>query len=331
MSASRETYHDVTLALATPAARWRPPSRHLLVTAALLVAILLVLGFIAPNFFRYNNITNVLLQTSLLGSLALGMSVVMIVGGIDLSLPANMAMSAIFGALYMKATGDWMIGSLIMMGVGATIGAINGMAVAWLKMIPFVVTLAMMTVVSGTAVWITNSLSISQLPPAFLDLLSTKPIANISVTVIVVAIITMFVAVLMRSSIAGRWAYAVGINEKAARIARVPISRVVLLSYVFSGLMAGITAILLTTRLGAASANMGNDGVVLDIVSACVVGGISIYGGSGRVAGALFGALLITVLSNTLNLVGVSFYLGLVIKGVVIIAYVAADRRRVRS
>jgi len=99
--------------------------------------------------------------------------------------------------------------------------------------------------------------------------------------VIVVAIITTTVAVLMRSSIAGRWAYAVGINERAARIARVPISRVVLLSYVFSGLMAGITAILLTTRLGAASANMGNDGVVLDIVSACVVGGISIYGGSG--------------------------------------------------
>jgi ribose/xylose/arabinose/galactoside ABC-type transport system permease subunit len=311
--------------------RWPLPSRQVMATVALLLVILVTLGFIAPNFFRYTNITNVLLQTSLLGSLAIGMSVVMIVGGIDLSLPANMAMSAILGALYMKATGDWIVGSLIMIAVGTAIGAINGMAVAWLKMIPFVVTLAMMTIVSGTAVWITNSLSISQLPKAFLDVFGSRPIANISVTVIAVALIAAVVAVLMRSSVAGRWAYAVGINEKAARVARVPISRVVLLSYVFSGLMAGITAILLTTRLGSASANMGNDGVVLDVVSACVVGGISIYGGSGRVVGALFGALLITVLSNTLNLVGVSFYLGLVIKGAVIVAYVAADRRRVRA
>ena len=128
----------------------------------------------------------------------------------------------------------------------------------------------------------------------------------------------------MRSSIAGRWAYAVGINERAARVARIPIGRVVLGSYVFSGLMAGLTAILLTARLGSASANMGNDGMVLDIVSACVVGGVSIYGGSGRVPGALFGALLITVLSNAMNLIGVSFYLSLVIKGAVIIAFVAA-------
>ena len=92
--------------------------------------------------------------------------------------------------------------------------------------------------------------------------------------------------------------------------------------------MAGVTGILLTARLGAASANMGNDGMVLDIVSACVVGGVSIYGGSGRIFGALFGALLITVLSNAMNLIGVSFYLSLVIKGAVIIAFVAVDGRR---
>jgi len=149
---SRETYHIATLARVTPAARWRLPSRQVLVTAALLVASLLVLGFIAPNFFRYNNITNVLLQTSLLGSLAIGMSVVMIVGGkIDLSLPANMAMSAILGALYMKATGDWIVGSLIMMGPVPASGR-QRMAVAWLKMISLRRDSSMMTVVSGTAV-----------------------------------------------------------------------------------------------------------------------------------------------------------------------------------
>lgn len=312
-------------AVSTP--KWRP-SRQLLTTLAILIATFVVLAIIAPNFFRYNNITNVLLQASLLGVISIGMAVVLIIGGIDLSLPANMAMSAILGALYMKTTGDWVTGSLIMVAVGAAIGLVNGFAVAWLKMIPFVVTLAMMTVVSGTSVWITNSLSISQLPQTFLDVLGARPLFNIPLTVFFVVIFAVLVALMMRSSIIGRWVYAVGINEKAARVARIPIRVVVLLSYVFAGAMAGVTAVLLTTRLGAASANMGNDGMVLDIVSACVVGGISIYGGSGRVSGALFGALLITVLSNAMNLMGVSFYLSLVIKGAVIIAYVAADRRR---
>ena len=303
-------------------------SRQVIVSAVILAALLLILWIEAPNFFRYNNIVNVLLQSSLLGMMAVGMAVIMIVGGIDLSLPANMAMSAVVGAFYMKATGDWGTATLIMMGTGILIGLVNGIAVAKLKMIPFVVTLAMMTVVSGTTVWMTNSLSISQLPDGFLEVFGARPFFRIPITVVIVAILSLLVAMLMRSSVPGRWAYAVGINEKAARVARVPISRVVMGSYIFGGLMAGLTAILLTARLGSASANMGNDGVVLDIVSACVVGGISIYGGAGRVGGALFGALLITVLSNAMNLIGVSFYLSLVIKGAVIIAFVAADSRR---
>jgi ribose transport system permease protein len=196
-------------------------------------------------------------------------------------------------------------------------------------MIPFVVTLAMMTVVSGTSVWITNSLSISQLPQAFGDVFASRPVASIPTTVLIVAVVAVVLSVAMRSSIIGRWMYAVGINERAALIARIRTRRVILASYLFSGVMAGLTAIFLTARLGSASANMGNDGMVLDIVSACVVGGISIYGGAGRVAGALLGALLITVLSNAMNLVGVSFYIGLVIKGVVIVAYIAADPGRV--
>lgn len=304
------------------------PSSQTIVSILILAAILLLLGLYAPNFFRYNNILNVFLQAALLGMLAIGMAVVMIVGGIDLSLPANMAMSAILGASYMKATGDWLGAPFIMAGAGTLIGLVNGLAVARLKMIPFVVTLAMMTVISGTSVWMTNSLSISQLPEGFLDLFGARPLFRIPITVVIAAVFGIIVTILMRSSIAGRWAYAVGISEKASRVARIPIAHVVLGSYVFAGLMAGLTAILLTARLGAASANMGNDGVVLDIVSACVVGGISIYGGSGRISGALFGALLITVLSNAMNLMGVSYYLSLVIKGVVIIAFVAADGRR---
>lgn len=310
----------------------RPALRDLIlhrqvVTGLILVGLLTMLAIEVPRFFLYNNIVNVLLQSAMLGILAMGMAVIMIVGGIDLSLPANMALSAISGAFYMKATGDWLGAAAIMILVGMALGAVNGFAVAALKMVPFVVSLATMTMVSGTAIWITNSVSISQLPEAFVDVFSARLIFRIPVAVVVAALVVAGLSLFMRSSRLGRWFYAVGINERAARIARVPIVRVVFASYLFGGLAAGLTAILLTARLGSASANMGNDGMVLDIVSACVVGGISIYGGAGRVAGALFGAVLITILTNAMNLMGVTYYLGLVIKGAVIIAFVALDRR----
>jgi ribose transport system permease protein len=293
----------------------------------LLIGLLIVIDVYAANFFRYHNIVNVLLQVSLLGLLTIGMTIVMIVGGIDLSLPANMAMSAVLGALYMKSHSDWIVGVVIMVTAATAIGFINGFAVARLKMIPFVVTLAMMTVLSGSSVWLTNSLSISQLPDSFVDFFELKLLFGIPVTILIVAAVAAIASVLIRSSVFGRRAYAVGINSRAAQIARIPVERVTLTCYVLSGLMAGLTAVLLTARLGSASANMGPDSMVLDIVSACVVGGVSIYGGSGRISGALFGALLITVLSNAMNLIGVSYYLSLIIKGVVIVTFTAVDRR----
>jgi ribose/xylose/arabinose/galactoside ABC-type transport system permease subunit len=294
----------------------------------LLVGMLVLIDIYAPRFFRYQNLVNILLQVSLLGLMTIGMTVVMIAGGIDLSLPANMAIGAVLGAMYMKSGGNWIVSCFIMVAVGVLVGLVNGIAVSRLKMIPFVVTLAMMTILSGSAVWLTNSLSISQIPNSFLSLFDASPIFGIPMTIWLGAAVTVAATVLMRSTVYGRWVYAVGLNTRAARVAGVPVERVVLMSYVISGLMAGLTSILLTARLGSASANMGNDGVVLDIVSACVVGGVSIYGGSGRVPGAVFGAVLITVLSNAMNLIGVSYYLSLIIKGAVIIAFIAIERRK---
>jgi ribose/xylose/arabinose/galactoside ABC-type transport system permease subunit len=299
--------------------------------AVLLVGILVLIDIYAPRFFRYQNLVNILLQVSLLGLMTIGMTVVMIAGGIDLSLPANMAIGAVLGAMYMKSGGNWMVSCFIMVAVGVLVGLVNGIAVSRMKMIPFVVTLAMMTILSGSAVWLTNSLSISQIPNSFVSLFDASPIFGIPMTIWLGAAVTGAATVLMRSTVYGRWVYAVGLNARAARVAGVPVERVVLMSYVISGLMAGLTSILLTARLGSASANMGNDGVVLDIVSACVVGGVSIYGGSGRVLGAVFGAVLITVLSNAMNLIGVSYYLSLIIKGAVIIAFIAIEGRTGRA
>jgi ribose/xylose/arabinose/galactoside ABC-type transport system permease subunit len=297
---------------------------RLITTIVVFSLVLGLLAALAPSFFRLNNLINILVQTSTLAVLAIGMSFVMIGGGIDLSMPANMAMSAVLGALYMRGGHDPVTGSAVMILSGVTIGVLNGVAVAYLRMIPFVVTLATMTITKGACIWLTNSVSIAGLPESFGDVLLARPL-GVPVAVVVTIALTLLASTALSFTVLGHWLYAVGVNDRAARVARVPIERVTAISYVVSGLAAGVAAVLLAARLDSASANMGNDGVVLDIVSACVVGGISIYGGTGRAYGAALGALLITIVSNALNLMSVSFYLSLIVKGIVIIGYVALD------
>lgn len=297
----------------------------------LLAVVLAYLVAFAPNFFRPANLLNILVQASALGLMAIGMTLVMVTGGIDLSLPANMALGSVLGGLYMREGGGLVVGCLIMVVAASLVGSVNGMAVAYLHMTPFVVTLATMTMLGGATVWLTNSRSVAGFPERFFDLFLARP-GGIPVAVLVLIGVTLAASVLVASTVYGRWLYAVGINRRAARVARVPVRRVVGISYALSGATAGVAAVLLTARLGSASANMGNDGVVLDIVSACVVGGVSVYGGAGGPLGAVLGAVFITVISNSLNQLGVSYFVNLVIKGVVIIGFISLENliRRAR-
>ncbi|GLS19655.1 sugar transporter permease [Labrys miyagiensis] len=290
----------------------------------LLGAIAVVLVLFAPNFFKIQNGINIIVQASTLGILAIGMAFVMIGGGIDLSMPANMALAAVLGAMYMAAGFNPLVGTLVMIVSGIAIGLLNGFAVAYLRMIPFVVTLAMLTVVTGVTIWVTNSVSVAVNSDAFYSVFLAS-LYRIPVSVAVLIVCGTIATAIMSATVYGRWLYAVGINREAARVARVPIQVVMGASYAFAGLMAGLTAVLLTARLGSASAAMGSDGVVLDTISACVVGGISIYGGVGRPLGAIIGAILITLISNALNMLGVSYYFSLMIKGAVIVLFIFAD------
>jgi ribose transport system permease protein len=301
-----------------------------LISLALCVIVLGLLWFYAPSFFKLNNFINILVQSSILAVMAIGMAVVMIGGGIDLSLPFNAALSAVFGALYMRATGDAVGGPLVMIASALVIGTFNGFAVAYFWMIPFVVTLAMMTVTNGAAVWLTNSISIADIPDAFVDPFFARYL-GIPLTIYIAAFVFIGAHVLMSMTVFGRWLYAVGINPKAAKVARIPGTRVVAISYTFAGLMAGIGAIMLTGRLASASSNLASPTLVLDVVSACVVGGISIYGGVGRIYGAVFGAVFMTLLSNALNAAEVTVYVNQMVRGAIIIGFVALDRFTTRE
>jgi ribose/xylose/arabinose/galactoside ABC-type transport system permease subunit len=300
------------------------PSRRTMLLIALLVLTLGALFEFAPHFFTVRNVTNVLVQSSTLAMLAIGMSFVMIGGGIDLSTPANMAFCAVMGAFALRAGSPFVICALVMIVTGAAIGAFNGFAVGYMRMIPFVVTLATMTIVTGLTIWVTGEISVPIVSDSYLGIFGASW-GRVSISVPALAIVAMLATIVMSSTIYGRSLYAIGINAEVARVARVPIRRVAFISYLVAGAMAGLTAVFLAARLGSASAAMGGDGVVLDVISACVVGGVSIYGGVGRPLGAVVGAVLIALIANAMNMLGVSYYFSLMAKGTVIVAFIFVD------
>jgi ribose/xylose/arabinose/galactoside ABC-type transport system permease subunit len=299
-------------------------SVQLLVGAGVFAVVLLFMLLKSPVFFLPGNLTNVLIQASMLAILATAMTVVMVGGGIDLSLPANMALAGIVGSMTMIQFNNVPLGCAVMMLASVLVGAINGFAVAYLRMIPFVVTLATMTMGAGLSIWLTNSVSISEQPTAFFDILLARPL-GVPISVVVMFAAVAAIQFILLATRFGFQLYAVGTNIAASRISRVPVRRVLFTTYLIAGLLAGIAAVVVTARLGSASANVGNDSVTLDIITACVIGGVSIYGGVGRPIGALVGAIFVLVLGNVLNLLGISFFLGLMLKGVIIIVLVASD------
>jgi ribose/xylose/arabinose/galactoside ABC-type transport system permease subunit len=316
-----------------------------------LVIIAIILAIKTPHFGTFQNITNVLEQSSTLVIMAIGMTCVLIVGGIDLSLPAMMALSAVVGVIFLRATSgaidpvtQKLIGAAVlpnpvlraflavavMIVVGMAIGAINGFAVSYLKMVPFVVTLAMQFVCLGAATWLTKSVGIQidyNLNGFFVDL-TQKRIDYVPIDILYAIIFVVIAYLFMRRSYLGRWLYAAGTNAKTSRISGIPTQKVIMAAYIVSGLTAGIAATITSARLLSASSLIAGENAVLDIVSSAVVGGVSIYGGSGSPIGAALGAVLIGLISNSMNMQRVSYDLTLMIKGLFILAFIYVNSFR---
>lgn len=288
-----------------------------------LIVVFVVISLLVPYFLTASNILTVLLQTASLAILAIGQAAVLILGGIDLSMPGVTALGAILGAMYMRSGGNLVVGGLVMILVPTALGFINGLSVSYFKMIPFVVTMAMQAITIGAATMITNQISIS-VPDKFCDAVLTK-LGGISLPIIIVLIITLFLQFILIKTYYGRWLYATGTNIRTSKVSGVPTKKVVLAGYTFAGLMGGVAAIIMTSRLYAASPQMGKDSVAMDIIASAAVGGVSTMGGVGTAVNAVVGAIIITLISNVMNMANVSYYLTLVIKGIIIVTFVAID------
>ncbi len=287
-----------------------------------------VLAVLSPHFLTADNLLNVTLQASITAIIAVGMTFVILSGGIDLSVGSVVAMAGVLGALGAKGSPAVLaplVAVVLAVAFGAASGGLAGLLVTRFRVAPFIATLALMTIWRGAAFMTTNGRPVWELPPSFAALGGGRLLGVPAPTWIMVLVYTV-AHVVLRHARFGRHVYAVGGNAEAARLAGIRTRRVLGAVYVACGALAGLSGVLLASRMNSGQPNAGLM-YELDVIAAVVVGGTSISGGRGSVARTLVGAMLIAVLRNGLNLLDVSSYVQQVVVGVVIVLAVLADRR----
>ena len=300
----------------------------------LIVIMLVIIAFFSIttkglffNVVKMTNIINILQASVLTGIVAVGVTFVIITGGIDLSVAGTCVLCAVTSGLLMERGVPWQLSMLISIAVGTFIGLCNGLAVTKLHMVPFVTTLAMQNITEGIAKTITNSRTINGLPSEMTIFGQGKLFGVIPVSVIILLVVFVLGLLLLNKTNYGRKLYAVGGNQNAAWLAGINTTSVILLTYVMAGFTSAICANIVVSRLQGASLSIASS-LSMDVVAACVVGGTSLMGGRGTISGTLMGALIISMINNGLNLMGVQASVQLIAKGVIIFVVIAYDSLR---
>lgn len=296
----------------------------------LLVLFVAVLTFLTGGvFIRFSNIVNVLMQSSTIGIIAIGMAFVMITRGIDLSVGGITAICSSIGAILMVNYNiPWLFAVLIMLIVGLFFGALNGLSIAKLNLAPFIVTLAMMNISRGLAQYMLGGRTVFGLPQIH-KFFGHEKIGFMSVPVLIFFIMALIAYIVLSHTTFGRELFAIGGNPKASWLSGINISRNTVLTYMISGLMAGVASLIVTSKIMCAQVTIG-DGYELDAIAAAVIGGVSLFGGKGTISGTVIGALIITIINNGLNLLGVSPFIQTAAKGLIIFGALTIDVFRQR-
>lgn len=294
-----------------------------------LAAICVVLALVRPSFFTTANLLNIGRQISINGILAVGVTFVLIAGGVDLSLGSLVALTGVFAA-FCAQPGEWplIVPLAAGIGVGLLCGLVNGAVVTWGRVAPFIATLGMMTAARGLALTLSGGRPVSNLSPEFTAL--AGQVADVPLPALILAGVSVLSGLFLSRTRQGRYVYAVGGNEAAARAAGIQVTRVKLLAYGVCGALAGLAGIIQAAR---STTGQPNAGVAyeLDAIAAVVIGGTSLSGGVGSVGGTLLGVVLLGVLNSALDQLNVSSYLQQIIKGAIIIGAVWMDQRGRRA
>ena len=288
----------------------------------LLIAIIIFSIFANPVFIRVRNLRNVfLIQPVGLGLASLGQAVIIISGGIDMSIGAAVSLlTSVAGGLYRDFPGiNVLTVFLIISAMGLLIGFLNGLLVVKLKIAPFMATLATMSVIQG-GIFIYTKKTIGGIPKSF-RFIAEGSVGPVPFCFLYLAVIFALVLILMNRSRYGRHLYAVGANEWVASITGIAVERVKLSAYLLGGLLTGLASVFLAGRMGGGGPLVGK-GYELDTITAVVIGGVSLAGGDGNIAGAIGGVLILTIFSNLMNLLDVNPYIQMLLKGLILITAV---------
>lgn len=297
-------------------------------TILALIILMVFVSILNPTFLQANNLMNLMRQLIINGFIALGMTFVILTGGIDLSVGSTLALtSAIFAGLLQNGMNTG-LAILVAVGLGLVLGLINGILITKGKLAPFIVTLATMTIFRGLTLVYTDGRPIAGPKDNFaFKFLGKGQFFGIPFQVILFILAFLCLWIILNKTSLGRKIYAVGGNEKASYISGINIDKVKIWVYVISSLMAVLSGLVLTSRLNSAQPTAGA-AYEMDAIAAVVLGGTSMTGGSGSLTGTLIGILILGVLNNGLNLLGVSSFYQQIVKGIVILIAVLIDRKR---
>jgi ribose transport system permease protein len=300
-----------------------------LAAAGALIVVFVFLSFASPVFLSADNLFNIGSQTAVVAVIAIGMTLVIITAGIDLSVGSVSALSGVLGVMMMAQAGlpvpVAILGGTL---VGATCGLVNGLLVSVAGLNPFIATLGMLTVARGLTFIVTNAVAVFGTPNSF-RLLGQGVIGPIPIPILVIVVVAVIGYIVLSRTRLGRYAYAMGSNLEAARLSGIPIRRYLTSVYVISGALAGFGGMIAASRVNSGQPNFGI-GLELDVIAAAVIGGASLFGGQGTVVGTLIGAFLIALIRNGAVLLDVNTFYQQVIIGVVIWLAVFWDQYRRR-
>jgi ribose transport system permease protein len=300
-----------------------------LAAAGALIVVFVFLSFASPVFLSADNLFNIGSQTAVTAVIAIGMTLVIITAGIDLSVGSVSALSGVLGVMMMAQAGlpvpVAILGGTL---VGATCGLVNGLLVSVAGLNPFIATLGMLTVARGLTFIVTNAVAVFGAPSSF-RLLGQGVIGPIPIPILTIVVMAVIGYIVLSRTRLGRYAYAMGSNLEAARLSGIPIRRYLTSVYVISGALAGFGGMIAASRVNSGQPNFGI-GLELDVIAAAVIGGASLFGGQGTVVGTLIGAFLIALIRNGAVLLDVNTFYQQVIIGVVIWLAVFWDQYRRR-
>jgi ribose transport system permease protein len=293
-----------------------------------LIVLFVALAIASPHFLTETNLSSVVRQTAVINIMSLGMTIIIIAGGIDLSVGAILAMSGVLGAMAIEKGMPVPVGILVGVLTGLFWGFVNGLLTTRLRIAPFIVTLGTLGIIRGLTLIITNGLPVHGVPQSF-SFLGEGNLLGVPFVLWVLVVCAVLTHVILEHTRLGRYAYAIGSNPDAAVYAGVPVGFDTTTVYALGGMLTGLAGMIEASRLMTGQPAAGN-GYELQAIAAVVIGGGSLHGGEGSVVGTLIGAFIMGLLSNGSDLLGVSPYLQQAIIGAVIILAVTVDELRKR-